>query len=242
MKNIKSGAYYSSESKSCDTLIVLVHHLGGVPEQLKHHVKFLNENGFDVYTYPAFLHGKDHWRDFLPAVKKSKKEVLEIWREELENHLNTLPGFKIIFSFSFPSKAAFLAIPKRSDIKALICDGGPFVNFPLISWRLLTYYHGVTNVFLKIYLTMKMCLAFKYVFPGKLKSTLSLIAKGFPILSLRAEQDKQVSPLAIRKFFDKIQQADITVCHLKDSAHLKGLKTEREFYIKNVLEFLEKVK
>ena len=87
-----------------------------------------------------------------------------------------------------------------------------------------------------------MALAFKYLFPGKIKSTLSLVSKGFPILSLRAEQDKQVSPLVIDKFFQRIKQADITVCHLKKSAHLKGLKTEREFYIKNVLEFLEKVK
>ena len=241
MQNIKSGQYHSSENKKHDLIIVLVHHLGGEPEQLKYHVQFLTQNGFDVYTYPAFLHGKDHWRGFLPALKKNKKAVLEIWAEELEQHLKSLPGLKIIFSFSFPSACVFLLIPKRKDIKALICDGGPFMNFPLMCWRLLTHYHGVSNVFLKIHLMIKMNVRFKCLFVGKrLKHFLSLIPKGFPILSLQAEQDKQVPPVYINKFLELVKQADIIVCRLKKSAHLKGLKTERELYIKNVLKFLNK--
>ncbi len=237
-KDVKAGTYHASGHKRQDTLIVLAHHLGGVPGQLTHHVEFLNQNGFDAYTYPAFLHGKNHWKDFLPALKERKEGILEIWAKELEAHLNQLPaGPKALFSFSFSCVSALSVISKRNDIKALICDGGPFLDFPQAGLRLLTHYHRVSGFFLKIYLTGKIHRAFK-IRPKTINKNLSLIPKNFPVLSLRGEKDRQVPPAVIDRFFRKAGKGNITVCRLKHSSHLKGLKTEREFYIKNVLDFL----
>ena len=129
------GTYHSSGNKKHDVLIVLVHHLGGVPEQFKCHVEFLNQNGFDVYTYPLFLSGKEHWKDFFPMMKKNKMGIVETWAEELKQQLNQLSGDKIIFSFSYPSLSALLIAFERKDIKALICDGGPFSHLISASWR-----------------------------------------------------------------------------------------------------------
>ena len=131
------GKYHLSENKKHHVLIVLIHHLGGTPEQLKYHVAFLNQSGFDVYTYPAFLCGTgDRWRDLFSLIKKNKIGILEIWAKELEQQLNSLPGSKVIFSFSLPSASALLVSAKRKDIKAFISDGGPFLDLPMVSWRL----------------------------------------------------------------------------------------------------------
>ncbi len=236
-----TGTYYKSDNKKHDTLIVFVSYMGGTSDRLKYHIEFLNQNGFDVYTYPAFLHGKDHWKDFFPAIKTHKAGVLETWTEELRQHLNHLPGEKAIFGFSFPSSAVFPIIHERADIKALICDGGPFLNFPLAAWRFFTYHQRTNNIFLKIYLTAKICRAFRFLSTMKIiKKSLPLIPKNFPVLSLQAERDRLVPPSSINKLLKKMKQASLTVCRLKHSAHLEGLKKDKKFYMENVLNFLEK--
>lgn len=241
--NIKNNGQYhfASNKKKHSTLIILVHHLGGVPEQLKHHITFLNQSGFDVYSYCAFLNGKSHWKDFLPIIKKTKEGVMEIWTKELEKILSQFKEDKIIFSFSFPALAALLAASKRKDIKTLICDGGPFSHLLLAVWRFFTYYHPIHNIFLKIYLTGHMYLAFKPSFIKKsIKKKLPHLPEDLPVLSLQSIKDQQIPPPYINSFFNKIKHINLTVCQLKNSAHLQGLKTERDFYIKNILDFLRK--
>lgn len=237
-----NGKYHASSKKRYNTLIVLVHHLGGVPEQLKNHIFFLNQNGFDVYSYSAFLSGKSHWKDFLPIIKKIKEGVVKIWSKELEEVLNQFKEDKIIFSFSFPSLAALLTTSKRKDVKALICDGGPFSYLLLSVWRFFTYYHPIHNIFLKTYLTSQMYLGFK---PSSIKKSIKKqlphLPKNLPILSLQSIKDQQIPPSYINSFLSKITHINLSVCQLKHSDHLQGLKTEREFYIKNTLDFLKNI-
>ncbi len=237
-----NGKYHASDNKKHNTLIVLVHHLGGVPEQLKHHIAFLNQNGFDVYSYSAFLSGKSHWNDFLPTMKNAKEGVVKIWSKELEEVLDQFKEDKVIFSFSFPSLAALLTASKRKDIKALVCDGGPFSHLLLAVWRFFTYHHPIHNIFFKIHLTIQMYLAFKpSLIKSSIKKQLPLLPKNLPVLSLQSLKDRQVPPAYINNCFSKIKHINLNVCQLKHSAHLQGLKTEREFYIKNVLDFLKKI-
>ncbi|MDE0119885.1 MAG: DUF829 domain-containing protein [Bdellovibrionales bacterium] len=242
IENFPSQTIIPSHKKKHDTKIIFIHHLGGEPVHLKHHVEFLNQNGFDVYTYPAFLHGKEDWDAFFPLIKKSKKGILEIWTEELEQQLNQLNGKKIIFSFSFPSVSALLAISKRTDIKALICDGGPFLDLWSSCWRFFTYHQQIKSVLFKLYLTGRMYFAFQALsIRRKIKKQLMHIPKNFPILSLQSEQDQLVPASSINKFFKQMKQVHLTTVPLKDSAHLEGLKKERDFYMKSVLTFLQKV-
>ena len=234
--------YHPAYNKKHTSSIILIHHLGGVPEQLNHHIEFLNRNGFDIYSYPAFLNGKSQWKDFLPLLKKTKAGVVKIWTEELEEVLDHCQGNKILFSFSFPSLAALLAAPRRKDIKALICDGGPFSYLLLAIWRFFTYYQSISNIFLKIYLTGQMYLAFKASYIKKdIQKQLPNIPINFPVLSIQSLKDQQIPPSYINRFFREIKKISLTVCLLKHSPHLQGLKTEREFYIKNVLNFLKKI-
>ena len=234
--------YHPSNNRKHTSSIILIHHLGGVPEQLNHHIEFLNRNGFDVYNYSAFLNGKSQWKDFLPLLKKTKAGVVKIWTEELEEVLDQCQGDKVLFSFSFPSLAALLAASRRKDIKAVICDSGPFSYLFLATWRFFTYYQSISNIFLKIYLTGQMYLAFKASYIKKdIQKQLPNIPINFPVLSIQSLKDQQVSPSYINHFFSKIKKVRLTVCLLKHSSHLQGLKKETDFYIKNVLNFLKKI-
>ena len=75
----------------------------------------------------------------------------------------------------------------------------------------------------------------------KVKKQLICIPKNFPILSLQSEKDKLVPVSSINKFFRQIKQVYLTIALLKHSAHLEGLKKERDLYMENVLAFLQKV-
>ena len=238
------GTHHISANKTQDPLIVLLHCLGGMPEQLKYHINFLNEAGFDVYTYPAFLSGQDHWRSFLKNTQELKSSVMEIWTQELKHHLDQLGTgrSKIIFSFSLPSAAVFLASAQRKDIPAIICDGGPFIQIPSISWRYLTHYQKIKNLFLKIYLTGVMAQAFQvFSIKKNLQKALHQFPRKYPVLNFRALQDQQVPSWCIHDTLKPAQQINLQVCHLKSADHLEGLKKEPELYIKTTLEFLKQV-
>ena len=235
-----NGRYHASGNKKYNTLIILVHHLGGVPEQLKHHITFLNQNGFDVYSYPAFLSGKNHWKDFLPIIKNTKEGVVKVWSKELEEVSDQFKEDKIIFSFSFPSLSALLTASKRKDIKALICDGGPFSHLFLAVWRFFTYHQPIPNIFFKLYLTIQMYLAFKpSLIKRNIKKQLPNLHENRHVVSLQSLKDRQIPSAYINSFFNKIKHINLSVCQLKYSGHLQGLKTERETYISGVLDFLK---
>ena len=238
--NVK-GKHHLSDNKKYNVLIILIHHLGGVPEQFKYHIEFLNQSGFDVYTYSFFLSGKEKWKEFFPMIKKNKTGIVETWAEELKQQLNRLRGDKIIFSFSYPSLSALLVASERKDIKALICDGGPFSHLFSASWRFFTYHLRADNIFLKFYLAGKMYFVFYDKFAWKKVKTLKLPLH-FPILSLQGERDQLIPPVFISDFFQKIKNLNLSVCRLQNSSHLEGLKKDRELYIETVLSFLKKIK
>ena len=238
------GTYHTSAEKKYDPLIVFIHCFGGVPEQLKYHIDFLNEAGFDAYTYPAFLNGQNHWRDFVKQTNELKNNVIEIWTQELEHHLNQLGTrrSKVIFSFSLPSAAAFMVSVQRKDIVAIICDGGPFVQILPISWRYLTYYQKIKNPLLKVYLTAIMALVFQASSIKKhLTKALKQLPKDYPVLNFQALKDQQVPSQFIEDTLKPAGHINLQICGLKGADHLEGLKKNPELYTKTTLQFLKQV-
>ncbi|MCB0412468.1 MAG: hypothetical protein KDD22_08075, partial [Bdellovibrionales bacterium] len=53
-----------------------------------------------------------------------------LWKEEIHSILDDLQDPKILYTFSFPSSAALMALAERreNDVKAWVCDGGPFLS------------------------------------------------------------------------------------------------------------------
>lgn len=238
------GTHHMSDNKIYDPLIVFLHCFGGVPEQLKYHINFLNEAGFDVYTYPALFNGQNHWKHFVKQANELKNNAIEIWTQELENHLNELGTGrpKVIFSFSLPSAAAFLVSAQRKDIQAIICDGGPFVQIIPISWRYLTHYQKIKNPLLKVYLTAIMTLVFQAFSIEKLLiKAFKQLPKNYPVLNFRALKDQQVSSQFIEDTLKPAGHINLQICHLKNADHLEGLKKAPELYTKTTLQFLKQV-
>ena len=238
------GTYHTSANRKYNLLIVFVHCFGGMPEQLKYHINFLNEAGFDTYTYPAFLNGQDYWRSFLKKIKNLNSSVIKIWTQELKYHLDQLGTQrpKVIFSFSLPSAAAFLASIQRKDVPAIICDGGPFTQILPISWRYLTYYQKIKNPILKIYLTGRMAVAFQaFSIKKTLHKALYQLPRKYPVLNFRSVQDQQVPSWFIHSTLKPAQHINLQVCHLKSADHLEGLKKEPELYTKTTLQFLKQI-
>ena len=238
------GSHHISNNKIYDPLIVFLHCFGGVPEQLKHHISFLNEAGYDAYTYPALFNGQNHWREFVKQANELKTDAIEIWTQELKHHLDQLGTGrpKVIFSFSLPSAAAFLMSVQRKDIHAIICDGGPFVQILPISWRYLTYYQKIKNPLLKIYLTAMMTIVFRAPsIKRHLNKAFKQLPKNYPVLNFRALKDQQVPSPFIENTLKPAQHINLQVCHLKSADHLEGLKKEPELYAKTTLQFLKQI-
>ena len=223
--------------------IVFIHPLGGVPEQLKHHIQFLKEAGFAVSAGSYFLSGAMKWKTFLKLTKNLKTSVLEIWLKELENHLNTLTaGPKVLFGFSLPSAVAFMAVSQRTDIKAIICDGGPFFQILRVSWNYLAYYQKISNFFLKIYLAGKMGQAFGvFSLKKKLKKAFLKLPPDFPVLSFQGLKDQQVPPAFIAKTLEQAPRIRVNTCRLETADHLEGFKKQKDFYSRQVLNFLNQL-
>ena len=236
-----AGTYYKADPKKYKTVIVFLHWLGAVPEQLKYHIKFVNKAGFDVYFYPAWLSGVVHWKELLKHLNRFKTSALNIWNQELKFHLDQLESSqsKIIFSFSLPSAAAFMQASLRRDITAVICDGGPFSQILRVSWRYLSYYQNIKNPVLKLYLTTVMGKYFQaFSLNRDLKSAFSRLPKNYPVLNFQALKDQQALPGFINKVFQSARHIHLKVCRLKSADHLEGLKKEEELYVKSAQEFL----
>ena len=85
----------------------------------------MNELGFDCLIF-----------ELLDSIKNSPKHLISsslqfglkhVWADQIESILNSIPGDKILFSFSNPSASAIEVVAKRRghDIKGLVCDSGP---------------------------------------------------------------------------------------------------------------------
>lgn len=228
--------------KRFEETVVFVHHFGGSARTVARHSRLLNKIGFDTVRFNLLCNGEKTGRR-LPATRSFKLGIGHVWTEQIEHMLDLVPGPKVLYSFSMPTNSALEAIANRRarDIKALICDGGPFYELPRCVWNLYTHEYRLesrilrgiyTGVSLAIY---GMDLAFRL--PAKLKQ----IPPRFPILSIRGEEDPLVPPGAIDKVFVSQNQLDIKRLAFEKGRHLDGLKNFPDLYAATVTRFLEEV-
>lgn len=248
----------SAKTKRFREVVVFVHHYGGNKFSFSRHIEWLNDLGFDCVTFNLPI--RSFAELYKPPVSKDWRfGVRHIWADRIEAALGHLPQEKFIFSFSFPSVAALMAIHRRRaiDIKGWVCDGGPFKDVP----------HGVENLlrdtdsielampFLKLKPLKDLFLrrpklrmrfaelsSFAWGLSGydrEVDKMLSELPTGFPVLSIRCDHDKLVTPDMIEKFFaNKKSRADVQVLNLKHAAHLMGFREEPELYKEWVHGFL----
>ena len=242
MKLINQGEWIKSPNKKFSETVVFVPFFFGKKQHMKRHAQFMSELGYDSvifnlsYKIPRVL----------SRMKTSYKlgwGIKHVWTKEISQILDTISGDKIIYAFSNPTSAALEAIALRSakDIKALICDGGPFYDLLKCNWNFFTHAKPQKNSFKKIAWNVYARTIWTIDHEKELYRDLNALPKDFPVLSIRGWQDLLVPPSAIEKAFQNHDQLDLEILNLPEGGHLDGLKNFPEIYRPRVTEFLESV-
>lgn len=205
---------------------------------------YLNEKGFDCITFDL---PHSQLMDMVrpPISKKWKLGARQIWTEKIESVISKVSGPKVIYSFSSPSSAALVALSKnteKNEIKAWICDGGPFVR-PVDGIENLVEEWGISANRKKLRRAIAHSLAFLWGslnYERELKKALKKLPAGFPILSFRAKKDHLVSPDMIDEIF-KLHPTPVRAITLPDSGHLKGFKEDPSVYFRALEDFIDGV-
>jgi pimeloyl-ACP methyl ester carboxylesterase len=224
------GLWSRAETKRFAETVVFLHHFGGHRSSTHRHQKFVNTLGFDCVAFN------------LPSQIRSLSTFHEIWARQLSDILDAISGPKILMSFSTPSLAAFEVIGrlKRSDIRAWVCDGGPYLN--PICVRNYYWHHIQAPLWLAtIEGAIGYVLLFGLGFRKRVQQGFEGFPKDFPVLSVRAGQDMLVPERYIEEFFDLGKNIHLQVLQIPDAAHLEGLKSFPDVYGPRVKKFLTDV-
>ncbi|MFN7825640.1 MAG: hypothetical protein ACK5P6_09785 [Pseudobdellovibrionaceae bacterium] len=233
------GDLLRAPHKKYQETVVLVHFYGARKSSLKRHIEWLNEIGYDCVFF-ELLDTPKKVKTFLFS-SQLNFGIKNIWTDQIEAILNTIPGKKIIFSFSNPSAAAIAAIVRRGafDISALICEGGPsgdlwksFYNYftyeqPLKFYPLIAGAATLTNILWHPHSN------------EQLQHAVAQLPQSFPILSIRGWKDPLISPQMIDKVFEKHSHLDWQKLSLPLGGHLNGLKDFPHEYKPAVEQFMK---
>lgn len=210
--------------------IVFTHHFGGHGASTKRHQDFVNELGYDCVSFTLTC-------DWQPSYRA---HLREIWKTQLRHVLDEVAGPKILYTFSSPSitTADILANEPRADIRAWICDGGPFLE---TFHCLKNYYREQTR--LPAWgqwaaATVGYFVIGGWGLPAAVREWMKNISPEIGILSIRAGQDKLVPEHAIDAFFASGDDLHLEKFELPSAEHLEGLKNFPSEYKPRVKEFL----
>ncbi len=221
--------------------IVFVHHFGGSQRTVLRHIKLVNTLGFDAVRFNLKFNDLKLGQA-LPIASNLRFGASYVWADQIEAILNSIPGRKIIYSFSMPSLGALGAIAHRkaSDIAGWVCDGGPFLQLLRCTWNLLTEEYSIDNRFKRALYSGLAYFLFGGVeisVPGWMQS----LPDKFPVLSIRGEKDPLVPISAIEDVFDFNEKIELQRLSLPDGSHLNGLKKFPDSYDPVVRAFLTRI-
>ncbi len=236
-----NGKVHEPPEKTSPVVFVLVHHYGGNNKTLYRHIKLVNSLGYTAVSFE--LEGAHNQKLFLPPISKKFKWGLRyMWADRIEEILNLVSGEKVIFTLSNPSFSVLDAVYRinAKDIKAIICDGGPFLDIIRCYLNLFTYAFKY-NFFLR---SLQLFFGAIYWNPLNYKAHAKKYIKSFdqkvPLLSIRAENDMLVPVKSIDKCLATYNPELITRVLVKGVGHLMGIKKEKIFYRQCIIDFLRK--
>lgn len=235
------GELHKAPRKLFQETVLLVPFYAAKKNSLKRHVEFLNELGYDAVLFD--LH-KDS-RNLNQTIFSSKEMIgiKHIWADQVEALLNSIPGKKIIFSFSNPSASAIEAIARRNatDVAGLVCDSGPTGN--LLSSMVNYFTHEEPIQFLPLRWIAATAITYMWSpqFVRAIHEDLEKLPTHFPILSIRGWKDKLIPAHLIDQVFEPHLNVHWKKLSLPQAGHLNGLRDFREDYELPVREFLESI-
>ncbi len=235
--------HFPSNARKYEEKIVFVHFFGGSVEHLIRHIRLVNSLGFDAIAFNLSYNKKTFLKS-KPYSRVSKRFGLEHkWADEIRDVLDFVSGDKIIFSFSNPTASALeaMTLPERSDVKGLICDGGPFVRMPLCTWNLMREQFQIENPILRLGASIGTYFLWSPFHKKYLSESLSHLPASFPILSIRAWKDKLVPVAAIDDAFKNQDHLDLQILEIPIAEHLTGLRDAPEVYKPRLRDFLSSI-
>ena len=238
-----SGFLQPAPQRRFEEVIVFVHHFGGSPQRLSQHIQLVNDLGFDAVAFQLQLSSpKKMFRP--PLTRDYKWGVSKVWEEQISDILKAVIRPKIVMSFSSPSGAALNAISDRppGDVKGAICEGGPFTQVKRGYWNYFTHEFKIGNPVVRA----GMAYMVYYLLGGSnfmplSKERLKKLPPDFPLLSVRAWNDRMVSMKAIEEYLAGLDHIAIEVLSLPEIDHLQGLTRAPEEYKPRVERFLTSI-
>lgn len=226
--------------KQFQETLVFVPFFFGKKEQMKRHIEFANNLGYDVASFTLSVH-KNFIFNKIPYDINLGWGLKHIWSQEITEVLNKIPGSKIIYSFSNPTSSALEAMALRQvrDVRALVCDGGPFYDLLKCNWNYFTHERPVQGIFKKVAVNSIARIIWTRRHEYELYRDLKKLPDQFPVLSVRGWKDPLVPPSAIEKAFAPHKHLDLEVLNIPEGQHLDGLKNFPDIYQSKVSEFLE---
>jgi len=242
MNLIGQGEYLKAQKKRFEEIIVFVPFYFGHKENMKRHAALVNEIGFDCVIFNLTMNTFKAGLQF-PFNLRNGWGIKHLWAQEITKILDAFSGNKIIYSFSNPTSAALEAIELRQakDIKALICDGGPFYDLLSCNWNFFTKESQIPTLPAKLFASFYGRIIWSIHHERELAKSFDSFPEKFPVLSIRGWQDALVPPTSIEKAFKKHPQLDLEILNLPQGGHMDGLKKFPEVYKPKVQNFLESV-
>jgi hypothetical protein len=238
MKLPFEGELILPEKQKYQETIIFVHFYGGKKENLKRHVKFVNELGYKAVIFNLSPFQPLKYLINPPISSVGRFGLRHIWADEIEQLINLVPGTKIFYSFSSPTSAVIETIARRyaADIKGLIGDYRPFVHL----WECFANFlsEEKKNKIVRIATNAFFLRMWSSNHDGYLAKDLDSLPAGFRILSIRGEQDHLVPTYAIEDAFKGHNKIKLEVLNIKKGDHLNGLRDFAEIYTPKVTEFL----
>lgn len=224
-----NGRWRETIPPSCKPAIVFIHQYGGNRSSTHRHQDMVLDFGYNCFSF-----------NLNTRLKETK---IPDWADALEEALDAVEGPKILYSFSFPSVSVptLLARGRREDVRAWVCDGGPFCEIWRCYWNLMTYLNMGNAVTRFLRSGYNYFAAGGPLYDGHVREALRRM-QPLPVFSIRNTHDPLVPPRAIDKFFALNPELNIQRLQIESSGHLDGIAVQPELYKESVRGFLDSVR
>lgn len=230
--------YFNIVEGSSKPVVVFIHNMYGSYRSFHRHVKMFNEMGYTTASFDL-VHASSNKEASKPQLVTSPLAFIYVkWTEQITDVLDSIPGQKIVFSFSGPSISALISASSRTDIDKFICDGGPFRELWDCIYRMFTVERQIANPIKHRLWTMGACLLLGPFAFRHLTQALEKWNPKLPILSIRGAQDPIVFPQNINNVFENQNHINIRIFLIEKGQHLDGLKNFPKEYRAVLLSFL----
>jgi pimeloyl-ACP methyl ester carboxylesterase len=237
------GRWHCTPKREFEEVVVFVHHYGGNRSSVKKHADFVSALGFDSVCFTLGAPYRPGWIKRTP-LGDIRYGLRQRWETEIGRILDAIPRPKIIYSFSFPSIPAACALAEREaqDVRAWICDGGPFLMPVQCFWNYYTHHERTPALWLR---TARVAAGVAALGMWNLKEdlyqALEKLPANFPVLSVRYWQDQLVPIAAIDEAFSGNHRLKLETLTLPEGDHIEGLQNHPAEYKPRVAQFLKKI-